>query len=42
MNKAGAVGAVALRKQKTVFRYALARGTSAAPSLVEVKTLIAS
>jgi isoaspartyl peptidase/L-asparaginase-like protein (Ntn-hydrolase superfamily) len=42
VNKAGAVGAAALRKQKKVFRYALARGTSAAPSLVEVKTLIAS
>ncbi|HEY5944595.1 MAG TPA: isoaspartyl peptidase/L-asparaginase, partial [Kofleriaceae bacterium] len=36
MNKAGVVGAAALRKQKKVFRYALVRGTKTAPSLVDV------
>jgi isoaspartyl peptidase/L-asparaginase-like protein (Ntn-hydrolase superfamily) len=41
MNKAGAVGAAALRKQKKVFRYALVRGTKTAPALVDVKPHIA-
>jgi isoaspartyl peptidase/L-asparaginase-like protein (Ntn-hydrolase superfamily) len=40
MTKAGVVGAAALRKQKKVFRYALVRGTTTAPALVEVKTMI--
>jgi len=42
MNKAGAVGAAALRKQKKLFRYALVRGVKNPPTLVDVKTLIAS
>jgi N4-(beta-N-acetylglucosaminyl)-L-asparaginase len=40
MNKAGVVGAAALRKQKKVFRYALVRGTTTPPALVDVKTMI--
>jgi isoaspartyl peptidase/L-asparaginase-like protein (Ntn-hydrolase superfamily) len=40
MNKAGEVGAAALRIQKKVFRYAISRGTKAAPVLVDVKTMI--
>jgi len=42
MNKAGVVGAAALRKQKKVFRYALVRGSTNAPALVEVKPLLPS
>lgn len=41
MNKSGAVGGAALRPQKKMFRYALARGT-AAPALVDVKPLLPS
>jgi N4-(beta-N-acetylglucosaminyl)-L-asparaginase len=41
MNKQGAVGGAALRKQKKVFRYALVRGTKTAPALVDVKPHIA-
>jgi N4-(beta-N-acetylglucosaminyl)-L-asparaginase len=37
MNKAGEVGAVALRTQKKLFRYALVRGTKTAPALHDVK-----
>jgi N4-(beta-N-acetylglucosaminyl)-L-asparaginase len=40
MNKAGEVGAAALRVQKKVFRYALARGTKLPPALVDVKTML--
>ena len=40
MNKRGVVGAAALRKQKKVFRYALVRGTKAAPALIDVKPVI--
>jgi N4-(beta-N-acetylglucosaminyl)-L-asparaginase len=40
MNKAGQVGAAALRKQKKFFRYALMRGTKTAPALVDVKPMI--
>jgi N4-(beta-N-acetylglucosaminyl)-L-asparaginase len=42
MAKSGVVGAAVLRPQKKLFRYALARGTSAAPALVEVKPLISA
>ena len=41
MNKAGAIGAACLRKQKKVFRYALVRGTKTAPTLIDVKPLVA-
>lgn len=37
LNKAGEVGGAALRTQKKEFRYALARGTKTAPTLVDVK-----
>jgi N4-(beta-N-acetylglucosaminyl)-L-asparaginase len=40
MNKAGEVGAAALRIQKKRFRYALSRGTRTAPALIDVKTMI--
>ncbi len=40
LNKAGEVGAAALRPQKKVFRYALMRGTKTPPVLVDVKPLI--
>lgn len=40
MNKAGEVGAAALRIQKKMFRYAVVRGLKAAPALVDVKTMI--
>lgn len=40
MNKAGEVGAAALRIQKKVFRYAIVRGTKAPPVLVDVKPLV--
>lgn len=39
MTKAGEVGASALRIQKKVFRYALARGTKA-PAMVDVKPML--
>jgi N4-(beta-N-acetylglucosaminyl)-L-asparaginase len=40
MNKAGEVGAAALRVQKKLFRYALVRGTKLPPALVDVKTML--
>ncbi len=40
MSKSGEVGAAALRLQKKVFRYALARGTQSAPVLVDVKPML--
>jgi len=40
MDKSGRVGAAALRIRKKVFRYALMRGTKAAPTMVDVKTLL--
>ncbi|HWU87581.1 MAG TPA: N(4)-(beta-N-acetylglucosaminyl)-L-asparaginase [Kofleriaceae bacterium] len=40
MNKAGEVGAAALRAQRKMFRYAIARGTKTAPALVDVKPMI--
>ncbi|HWO24416.1 MAG TPA: N(4)-(beta-N-acetylglucosaminyl)-L-asparaginase [Kofleriaceae bacterium] len=40
MNKAGEVGAAALRLTKKPFRYALARGTKQAPALVDVKPML--
>jgi N4-(beta-N-acetylglucosaminyl)-L-asparaginase len=40
LNKDGVPGAAALRLQKKVFRYALARGTTAPPVMVDVKPLI--
>jgi isoaspartyl peptidase/L-asparaginase-like protein (Ntn-hydrolase superfamily) len=40
MNKAGEVGGAALRLQKKVLRYALVRGTKAAPALVDVKPML--
>jgi N4-(beta-N-acetylglucosaminyl)-L-asparaginase len=40
MSKSGEVGAAALRLQKKVFRYALARGTSTKPALVDVKPML--
>ncbi|MEJ7600185.1 MAG: N(4)-(beta-N-acetylglucosaminyl)-L-asparaginase [Kofleriaceae bacterium] len=40
LNKAGQVGAASLRTQKKLFRYAVSRGTKAAPVLVDVKPLL--
>jgi len=40
MSKAGEVGAACLRTQKKMFRYALARGTKAAPALHDVRPMI--
>jgi beta-aspartyl-peptidase (threonine type) len=40
MNKAGEVGAAALRVQKKMFRYALVRGLKMPPALIEVKTML--
>jgi N4-(beta-N-acetylglucosaminyl)-L-asparaginase len=40
MTKTGQVGAAALRLQKKVFRYALARGTTTKPVLVDVKPML--
>jgi N4-(beta-N-acetylglucosaminyl)-L-asparaginase len=40
VNKAGEVGAAALRTQTKVFRYALVRGTKTAPALVDVKPML--
>jgi isoaspartyl peptidase/L-asparaginase-like protein (Ntn-hydrolase superfamily) len=40
MNKAGDIGAAALRLTKKTFRYALSRGTRTAPALVDVKTML--
>lgn len=40
MNKAGEVGAAVLRAKQKRFRYALARGTKTAPSLVDVAPLL--
>jgi N4-(beta-N-acetylglucosaminyl)-L-asparaginase len=39
MNKAGEIGAAALRIQKKMFRYAVSRGTKTPPALVDVKTM---
>ena len=40
MNKAGEIGAAALRLTKKTFRYAVSHGTKAAPALVDVKTML--
>ncbi len=40
LNKAGEVGAAALRPQKKVFRYALVRGTKVKPALQDVKPML--
>jgi N4-(beta-N-acetylglucosaminyl)-L-asparaginase len=40
MNKAGEVGAAALRLTKKPFRYALSRGLKAAPALVDVRPML--
>jgi isoaspartyl peptidase/L-asparaginase-like protein (Ntn-hydrolase superfamily) len=40
MNKAGEIGAAALRVQKKVFRYAIVRGAKTAPALVDVKPML--
>ena len=40
MNKAGEVGAAALRVQKKRFRYAIVRGAKIAPVLVDVKPML--
>lgn len=40
VNKAGEVGAAALRTQAKLFRYALVRGTKTPPALVDVKPML--
>jgi N4-(beta-N-acetylglucosaminyl)-L-asparaginase len=40
MNKAGEVGAAALRLTKKTFRYAISRGIKAPPALVDVKPML--
>jgi N4-(beta-N-acetylglucosaminyl)-L-asparaginase len=40
MNKAGEIGAAALRIQKKRFRYAVSRGVKTAPALVDVKPML--
>jgi N4-(beta-N-acetylglucosaminyl)-L-asparaginase len=40
LNKAGDVGAAVLRLQKKVFRYAIVRGTTVKPALVDVKPMV--
>jgi len=40
VNKAGEVGAAALRPQAKLFRYALVRGTKTPPQLVDVKPML--
>jgi len=40
VNKAGEVGAAALRTQAKLFRYALVRGTKTGPELVDVKPML--